>query len=370
MLVARPWQLKLIFGAIFFASVSFTLYYFEAVSQINALLNPLPSTKQDNTYAIDSYDEQRRINPLTLDVEQIEADYPMGYHNPRIWFYALPIPGEKPLLPLVSEEERKLLPKLGAQALLSKRQQKKIESFYGINRKGSWQDHIESLDDEGLAPLTVRVNDYYEFLKRTKWAQKYIYDHQHPKNCTGKKFYILSEKARDYGLGAAIRVIFRELELAISFDRILVLDPKKPPGGNLLHRDCGRHRGRASSIECIVEDITSCAAYATEENSVTELEGKPPGANKYVPPLPALAMITYMKETGLELSGAVLRYWWHAQMYAYILRPNEMALQRIREMRMNKTLHSAASTKFYGKDGKVSTYIHSGDDFYISLGKF
>ncbi|KAF3235698.1 hypothetical protein TWF192_000646 [Orbilia oligospora] len=151
-------------------------------------------------------------------------------------------------------------------------------------------------------------------MKRTKWAQKYVYDHQHPASCEGKTFYILEEKAPWYGLGAAVRVIFRELELAISVGRILVLDPQNPPGGNLMSKDCGEYRGRNASIECVLEDITSCAAYATPENSVREVPiHSVPGGNKFVPPLPAVALTTYMKETGLALTGAFLRYWWHAQ---------------------------------------------------------
>ncbi|KAK6512418.1 hypothetical protein TWF481_001304 [Arthrobotrys musiformis] len=280
------------------------------------------------------------INPEDLDVEQIEADFPNGYKNPRGgWFVPLPQSNEMDLLQLLTTEQRELLPSLGAQARLSQKQSEKINSFYGIDREGGWQGHIEGLDDDGLAPLT-------------KWAQAYVYDHQHPESCEGKKFYILQEKATWYGLGAAVRVIFRELELAISAGRILVLDPENPPGGHLLSHDCDRHRGRNASIECVLEDITSCAAYATPENSVREIRDIP-GGNKFVPPVPAVAMITYMKETGLAPTGAYLRYWWHSQMYAYVFRPNQQTLARMVEMRMNKTLHTAVDTGVKGKDGKA-----------------
>ncbi|KAF3197862.1 hypothetical protein TWF679_002549 [Orbilia oligospora] len=340
--------LKIAFGAIFFMSICFCLYNFEAIgdslnlarSKYTGSLDTSTTTSPKEPAASKTDKSSApTIDPKDLDVEQIEADFPMGYQNPRSWFLPLPAPNERHLLQVLTAEQRELLPSLGSQAQLSKKKLDKINTFYGINREGGWQDHIESLDDDGLAPLT-------------KWAQKYVYDHQHPASCEGKKFYILEEKAPWYGLGAAVRVIFRELELAISVGRILVLDPQNPPGGNLMSKDCGEYRGRNASIECVLEDITSCAAYATPENSVREVPiHSVPGGNKFVPPLPAVALTTYMKETGLALTGAFLRYWWHAQMYAYIFRPNRQTLARMVEMRTNKTLHTAVDTNIRDKDG-------------------
>ncbi|KAF3081022.1 hypothetical protein TWF569_001265 [Orbilia oligospora] len=340
--------MKIAFGAIFFMSICFCLYNFEAIGD-SLNLSRSKYTESLDTSTTTSPKEPAAsktdkssaptIDPKDLDVEQIEADFPMGYQNPRSWFLPLPAPNERHLLQVLTAEQRELLPSLGSQAQLSKKKLDKINTFYGINREGGWQDHIESLDDDGLAPLT-------------KWAQKYVYDHQHPASCEGKNFYILEEKAPWYGLGAAVRVIFRELELAISVGRILVLDPQNPPGGNLMSKDCGEYRGRNASIECVLEDITSCAGYATPENSVREVPiHSVPGGNKFVPPLPAVALTTYMKETGLALTGAFLRYWWHAQMYAYIFRPNRQTLARMVEMRTNKTLHTAVDTNIRDKDG-------------------
>ncbi|KAK6508510.1 mitochondrial inner membrane protein required for protein import [Arthrobotrys conoides] len=353
--------LKIAFGAIFFMSICFCLYNFEAIGtslklsrtkhieslDFNTTLTTTTnlSSKKPAVASKTGKQPAPTIDPKDLDVEQIEADFPMGYKNPRSWFLPLPAPDEKQLLQVLTTEQRELLPSLGSQAQLSKKKLEKINSFYGINREGGWQDHLEILDDDGLAPLT-------------KWAQKYVYDHQHPTSCEGKKFYILEEKARWYGLGAAVRVIFRELELAISVGRILVLDPKNPPGGNLVGKDCGKYRGRNASIECLLEDITSCAAYATPENSVREISLGTviPGGNKFVPPLPAVALTTYMKETGLAVTGAFLRYWWHAQMYAYVFRPNRQTLARMVEMRTNKTLHTAVDTGVRDEDGNGKTH--------------
>ncbi|KAK6349201.1 hypothetical protein TWF730_009952 [Orbilia blumenaviensis] len=283
------------------------------------------------------------IDPKKLDVEQIEADFPNGYKNPRGWFQPLPAPNEGDLFDVLTNEQRELLPS-GPQSQLSQKQLEKIQTFYGINREGGWQSHIESLDDDGLAPLT-------------KWAQRWVYDHQHPESCEGKKFYIIEEKAPWYGLGAAVRVIFRELELALSVGRILVLDPKNPPGGHLVSNDCGEFRGRNASLECLLEDITSCAAYATPENSVREIPlDTVPGGNKFVPPLPAVALTRYMKDTGLAVTGAFMRYWWHAQMYAYVFRPNPQTLARMVEMRKNGTLHTAVDTNVKAEDGKAELH--------------
>ncbi|KAF3942416.1 hypothetical protein ABW19_dt0203985 [Dactylella cylindrospora] len=275
-----------------------------------------------------------KISPSQLDVEQIASDFPMGYSNPNpSWFKRPGKPQARHLMRLLSEEEREMLPSFRDQSKLSPGYLEKISSFYGINRAGSWQEHISSLDDDGLAPLT-------------KWSQNFIYKHQHPESCEGKKFYKISNNWPHHGLGALVRRVFIELSFAIQTDRILVFDTYGAPGDTLLENDCNKHRGKGPSLECILEEITSCADYATEENTVSQINPVefPTGHRTDIPPIAMVALMTYMGETGLQASGALLRYWWRAQLYGYILRPNRATLDRMAEMRLNETLHGGIAT--------------------------
>ncbi|KAK6505232.1 hypothetical protein TWF481_007149 [Arthrobotrys musiformis] len=275
------------------------------------------------------------INPDELDIEQIEADFPMGYKNPNNWFQTPSSPRTyaKELRELLTDEQLALLPGFQAAAQNWPEKIRKMESFYGINRTGSWQDHIHSLDDDGLSPLT-------------KWAQQYIYDHQHPKDCTGKKFYVLKNKWPRHGLGAIIRRVFIELSGAIQTDRILIFDPKNAPGNTLVDESCGKSTGTYASLECVIEQLSSCASYATEENSVHAIDPSEAkdGRVRDTVPFVELVYSSYFAGTGVSPGGSVLRYWWRAQLYGYILRPNRAALERMTELRLNKTLHQGFET--------------------------
>ncbi|KAK6527898.1 hypothetical protein TWF281_009162 [Arthrobotrys megalospora] len=275
------------------------------------------------------------IDPDQLDVEQIEADFPMGYKNPNPWFQtpASPHTYAKELMELLTDDQLALLPGFKAASAVSSENLRKIESFYGINRTGSWQDHINSLDDDGLSPLT-------------KWAQDFIYNHQHPEDCTGKKFYVLKNKWPRHGLGAIIRRVFIEMSVAIQTGRILIFDKENSPGNTLVEEDCAEHLGETASLECVIEKLSSCAAYATKENSVHEISPSETkdGTVRDTVPFVELAYSSYFSGTGVAPGGSVLRYWWRAQLYGYILRPNRAALARITELRLNKTLHQGVET--------------------------
>ncbi|KAK6345113.1 hypothetical protein TWF718_007043 [Orbilia javanica] len=291
---------------------------------------PIPSTAtaKPQLKATDIYPDQ-------LGIEQIEADFPLGYENPNKWFRTPSSPRgyAKDLVKLLTDEELASLPDFRAAGQDWPEKRRKVESFYGINRTGSWQDHIHSLDDDGLAPLT-------------KWAQQYIYDHQHPKDCAGKKFYVIKNKWPRHGLGAIVRRIFIELSAAIQTDRILIFDPKSPPGNTLVEKNCGKHAGVKGSLECVLEQLSSCASYATEENSVHSIDPSEAkgGMIRDTVPFPELAYSSYFSGTGVSPGGSVLRYWWRAQLYGYILRPNSAALKRMTELRLEKTLHEGFET--------------------------
>ncbi|KAK6543174.1 hypothetical protein TWF694_007089 [Orbilia ellipsospora] len=330
MMAPKLSPLKLTFGGIVFLSIVFFSLSSYRVSSVLPINDEIDSSLPDITANCPEYIPR---NESELDVEQIQADFPNGYKNPNNWFKTPGQPNSNYLTNLLTDEEAALLPSFKAKAKPKPEYIAKIESLYGIKRAGSWQDHINSLDDDNLAPLT-------------KWAQQYIYDYQHPESCEGKKFYVLVNKWPRHGLGAIIRRTFIELSLAMQTGRILVLDSKNAPGNTLVEKDCDKHRGKTASLECILEDLTSCASYVTSKNSVNAIdmtETKEGGLRDY-PALPAMAMMTYLGELGIVPSGTFLRYWWRSQLYGYVLRPNRAALNRISEMRLNKSLHSGVNT--------------------------
>ncbi|KAK6360731.1 hypothetical protein TWF730_006858 [Orbilia blumenaviensis] len=340
-------HIKVIFGAVVFLSLLFftlSSYRVSGVIPIN-LSNDAPSihtiTVTVTTTAKASPTKScpksstTSISPEQLDVEQIEADFPGGYKNPNPWFQTPSSPKAyaKELKGLLTEEQLALLPAFKAAAQHWPDKLRKIESFYGINRTGSWQDHINSLDDDGLSPLT-------------KWAQQYIYDHQNPEDCSGKKFYVLKNKWPRHGLGAIIRRVFIEMSVAMQTNRILIFDPENSPGNTLVEEDCAEHRGANASLECVIEQLSSCAAYATPENSVHEIDTSEikDGKVRDTVPFAELAYSSYFGGTGVSPGGSVLRYWWRAQLYGFILRPNRAALERMADLRLNKTLHQGYET--------------------------
>ncbi|EGX47383.1 hypothetical protein AOL_s00083g476 [Orbilia oligospora ATCC 24927] len=358
-------HIKIVFGAVVFLSLLFftlSSYRVSGVLPIH-LSNEIPSIRtvtatvtvtatttfttaitttsitktkvQTKTSPPESTTTTTTIDPSQLDIEQIEADFPLGYKNPNPWFRtpASPRTYAKDLMSLLTDDQLALLPGFRAAALNWPEKVRKIESFYGINRTGSWQDHINSLDDDGLSPLT-------------KWAQQYIYDHQHPEDCTGKKFYVLKNKWPRHGLGAIIRRVFIEMSAAIQTDRILIFDPEDSPGNTLVEETCGKHVGAKASLECVIERLSSCASYATKENSVHQIDPSEvkDGKIRDTVPFAELAYSSYFGGSGVSPGGSVLRYWWRAQLYGYILRPNRAALERMTELRLNKTLHQGVET--------------------------
>lgn len=100
-----------------------------------------------------------RLTAEDLDVEQIEADFPNGYKNPRDWFKTPATPSEQEYLGYASEDEIAALSEIQAEAQASSKRLDRITSFYGMDRMGTWNDHIESLDSDGLAPLCVLLTN-------------------------------------------------------------------------------------------------------------------------------------------------------------------------------------------------------------------
>ncbi|KAF3159389.1 hypothetical protein TWF225_004436 [Orbilia oligospora] len=136
------------------------------------------------------------------------------------------------------------------------------------------------------------------------------------------------------------------MSAAIQTDRILIFDPEDSPGNTLVEETCGKHVGAKASLECVIEQLSSCASYATKENSIHQIDPSEvkDGKIRDTVPFAELAYSSYFGGSGVSPGGSVLRYWWRAQLYGYILRPNRAALERMTELRLNKTLHQGVET--------------------------
>lgn len=136
-----------------------------------------------------------------------------------------------------------------------------------------------------------------------------------------------------------MRRVMIEMTYAIQDDRILVLDPHNAPGNTLVDSTC-----HDRSLQCVVEDITSCEGHVTPDNSVTELT-RPTVPFQDVPAVAMVLIIKYLQSIGVQATGAYARYWWRSQMYAYLMRPRTSALARMFEMRINSTLQVGSATR-------------------------
>ncbi|CAF1436251.1 unnamed protein product, partial [Adineta steineri] len=133
-----------------------------------------------------------------------------------------------------------------------------IESLYGFYGERSWLQHINSLHDDGLAPLT-------------KFAQKVIYDHQNPKlsQCKYKK-YLVIRHFEGAGIGAQTHFIGSALGRAIDYDRILIWDIKtknQTTGWHYFDIGCGGKR-HYDTLDCLYEPLSGCDYKNSNENRI------------------------------------------------------------------------------------------------------
>ncbi|KAK6336527.1 hypothetical protein TWF696_002077 [Orbilia brochopaga] len=237
-----------------------------------------------------------------------------------------------------------------------------IKRLYGLRGEGDWLDHVEDLDDEGLPPLTKAV-------------QRYIYNHQHPKNCSEKQFILMRNFPNDenFGLGAAVFSVSMNLNMALRFDRVLLYDPEGGPGRHFIDPSsydlCGK------SMDCFFEPLTSCTVDdLTEENHIVlpaekilpqDLMSTPASS---APPVFGVAL----QKLFPMMTPDAIKYWWRGQAASYIMRFNARTMAELRRKRMDESLqHSVRSDGETVKEGSeipfplpagsVSMHVRHGD---------
>ncbi|CAF3370742.1 unnamed protein product [Rotaria sp. Silwood2] len=86
-------------------------------------------------------------------------------------------------------------------------------------------------------------------IQNTLWAQKWFYEHQHPINCTNKRFAIIQNYVWS-GFGSTVHLIAWAFGRAIADNRIAVYQTP----GNWLYGDCN-----SSTPDCFFLPITNCS---------------------------------------------------------------------------------------------------------------
>ncbi|KAI5481392.1 Proteophosphoglycan ppg4 [Pseudohyphozyma bogoriensis] len=243
----------------------------------------------------------------------------------------------------------------------------KVESLYGMgwNEGRSWLDHIESLDDEGLSPLT-------------KYTQRYLHEFQNPplEECASKQFFEVAPGTRGqrmHGLGSLIHVLSYDLYNAVENNRILMWS-EDAIGALFVEDACGQDNIR--SFDCIFMPLSHCPRSSmTEENTIKGNVGYEPESMILTN---SQGLPTFFREKLDEHfpwipTASRNKYWWRGQAAAYFMRLRPESLTHIQNIRMDPAKHEAFTLKIGAEEpeslefpfplhrGTFSIYIRHGD---------
>lgn len=255
---------------------------------------------------------------------------------------------------------------------------KRIRALYSLRTEADWLKFIEEGNSDGMAPFT-------------KFAQKYIYEHQHPKNCEGKRLLVMRKFPVDesFGIGAIAQAVGVNLAMALMTGRILVYDTPSP-GSRFISDPTSSTCG--ASWDCIFHKISSCKApprvkppspkpgdplaplifaddapvvYLPAEQGTPALYFRTPSST--IPPL----LHKLLRKMDPHITEAKMKYWWRAQAAAYVMRPNAVAMERLKTLRTDTSLNrglivteegsTAVDMPFPLPDGSWSMHVRHGD---------
>ena len=222
----------------------------------------------------------------------------------------------------------------------------------------------------------------------TKVTQRYIHKKQNPANCEEQKFLILNKFPGDdaYGLGATIQRISDYLSIAIQTNSVLLYAEDSPPGQHFIQDpadggdiSCGR------SFDCIFLMLSSCGSAAQKgmdskiqsvfalSAQVIEMDLDPEAyLARHGSTIPAV-FETALKLIQPDITGEMLKYWWRAQAAAYIMRLNDKASSRMKELRLGKDVEQKGlqwdidgepqrvDVPFPMPEGTFSMHVRHGD---------
>ncbi|KAI5477688.1 hypothetical protein MNV49_005971 [Pseudohyphozyma bogoriensis] len=234
----------------------------------------------------------------------------------------------------------------------------KIQSLYGMGwaEGRSWVDHINSLDDAGLAPAT-------------KFTQEYIYNHQNPPldECAGKKFFVAEpvgiSQEHGHGLGSAVHMLSFPLMMALESDRIMMWG-KIGMGNAFVDKECTVDG--LKSMDCVFEPLSHCPrSLLNDGNTIWGEVQYPVRPFLHLKPadVPTVLMEKLIEVLPFTPTKAMTKYWWRGQAAAYFLRPHRASLAHISRARLDTSAHVASTMSV--ETGESETFampfpLHSG----------
>lgn len=195
------------------------------------------------------------------------------------------------------------------------------------------------VSDKGLSPLT-------------RWAQTFIYNHQHPAVCERSRLLVTDGYLS--GFGSEIHVIGTHLAYAIQNNLVLIMSPST----------CRNFRVSAcQGCECIVRPISHCAnAEVINDPLVPHIRDVFYNSHELRNQVPDV-FTNALKSKFPSMTTDQIRYWWRGQSSAYILRFNDQTTETVAALRMQAIHHVTGSgeVSFPLQHGSISAHIRGGD---------
>jgi hypothetical protein len=231
----------------------------------------------------------------------------------------------------------------------------------------------------------------------TKATQRYIYQKQNPTRCEEQKYLILNKFPGDdaFGIGAIVQRISDYLSIAIQTNSILLYSEDLSPGEHFIQdptdggdKSCGR------SFDCIFQKLSKCQSKSQrgmERNVQSVFDMPAHGSGADVDPEAYLAkhgtQIPPVFEAALKLvqpdiTGEMLKYWWRAQATGYIMRLNNKASSRMKELRLGKDTEQLGiqwdvsgrpqevDLPFPMPEGTISMHVRHGDKGLVDVERY
>lgn len=197
-------------------------------------------------------------------------------------------------------------------------------------------------------------NNFENVISHTYIVQEYIFKHQNPINCENRSFLIIG--GFDTGHGSEIHVIGTYLALALTVNRIAILDPFYKN-----KKSFGSFCGNITTWECFFEPLTNCSIPNNAFINTTEYQNTSQTEKylyikklfdfiNYVPP-----QINKILASGIIPNENLLPYW-RIQSTTYIFRLNEKTNNKVNELikeSLGNTLQS----------GCVNVWVRHGDKY-------
>eukprot|EP00439_Symbiodinium_sp_Y106_P052106 s3794_g6.t5 len=192
-----------------------------------------------------------------------------------------------------------------------------------------------------------------EVLYGTAYAQKLIWEHQHPVNCSNASFLLYFH--HQAGIGSQLHWLGQALAIAMNLGRVLVISPKDP---RVQLYDSSFCPG-ASGYECWLQNITSCHV----GKDVLQIHEHPVLKGRFhdqsVP-----VVFHEMLANCSPIKSKFWFYWWRSQSVTYLVRFNDRtrkAVDRFRSESLYTCDAHVPSPADILSPGHISAHVRQGE---------